>query len=57
MPSIKRLLEITFPVPHIKAAVNIAPIILNTGVFFVDSLLSTFVSLIEENINNLAQLC
>lgn len=33
IPSIKRLLEITFPVPHIKAAVKIAPIIFETGVF------------------------
>ena len=33
IPSIKRLLEITFPVPHIKAAVKIAPIIFEIGVF------------------------
>jgi len=33
-PSIKRLLETTFPEPHIKAAVRIPPIIFITGVCF-----------------------
>lgn len=31
-PSIKRLLETTFPEPYIKAAVRIPPIIFITGV-------------------------
>ena len=48
IPSIKRLLEITFPVPHIKAAVKIPPIILKIEVSFFDLLFSTHEIIIFE---------
>ena len=41
IPSIKRLLEITFPEPHIKAAVKIPPIIFIADVLFLDLLFTT----------------
>tara|TARA_B110000091_G_C13481375_1_gene336325 strand:- start:340 stop:573 length:234 start_codon:yes stop_codon:yes gene_type:complete len=41
MPSIKRLLATTFPEPHMKAAVKMAPVIFIIGVSLVELLVFT----------------